>query len=283
MDNELEQQAIETFATVPEIYQQAFKEAGADFPDELVSAIKSDPNKAVELVTTNKDLKQAVIGIFQQNKEAIMQYMQKQTSMFKEGGKFDYLQKLQNGGLTRREALEAAQKNKGYNKKQARLAYQNAKLGLKAQGYKGKEMREAARNIIAGQQAQRIELPEMSKIDTNIPISWSDQVTPIVVKTPSTADFVKIAPVAVNTTVTPRVKRVETEPVYNIQPLMTEPPVKVVEEPTRTWLDSNVVSYPEINTIQGTSLPDTERAAHLAYLASLSNTASQNETAIPSA
>lgn len=98
MDNELEQQAIQTFAAVPEIYQQAFKEAGADFPDELVSAIKSDPNKAVELVNINKDLKQAVIGIFQQNKDAIMQYMQKQTSMFKEGGKFDYLQKLQPGG-----------------------------------------------------------------------------------------------------------------------------------------------------------------------------------------
>lgn len=128
MDQEL-QQAIQTFGMVPEFYQQAFKEAGADFPDELVKAIKADPNKAGELVTSDKSLQQAVLTIFKSNKDAIAQYIQQQnTSMFKAGGKLDYLVKLQNGGqLTRRQAFEEAQKNKGYTKSQARLAYRNAR------------------------------------------------------------------------------------------------------------------------------------------------------------
>ena len=98
MDQEL-QQAIQTFGMVPEFYQQAFKEAGADFPDELVKAIKADPNKAGELVTSDKSLQQAVLTIFKSNKDAITQYIQQQnTSMFKAGGKLDYLLKLSQGG-----------------------------------------------------------------------------------------------------------------------------------------------------------------------------------------
>lgn len=98
MEKELEQ-AIQTFGMVPEFYQQAFKQVGADFPDELVSAIKADPNKAGELVTSDKNLQQAVLSIFKSNKNAIMKYIQQQSgSMFKEGGKFDYLKKLQYGG-----------------------------------------------------------------------------------------------------------------------------------------------------------------------------------------
>jgi hypothetical protein len=98
MDKELEQQAIQTFATVPEIYQQAFREAGADFPDELVGEIKKDPNQAISLLESNKNLKSAVVNIYKQNKDAILQYMQQNTSMFREGGKFDYLKKFQAGG-----------------------------------------------------------------------------------------------------------------------------------------------------------------------------------------
>lgn len=99
MDKELEQQAIQTFATVPEIYQQAFREAGADFPDELVGKIKKDPNQAVSILESDKNLKSAVINIYKQNKDAILQYMQQNSSMFREGGKFDYLMRLQAGGV----------------------------------------------------------------------------------------------------------------------------------------------------------------------------------------
>lgn len=98
MDKELERQAIRTFATVPEIYQQAFREVGADFPDELVGKIKKDPNQAVSILESDKNLKSAVINIYKQNKDAILQYIQQNSSMFREGGKFDYLKKFQTGG-----------------------------------------------------------------------------------------------------------------------------------------------------------------------------------------
>lgn len=128
MDKELEQQAIETFAAVPEIYQQAFRDAGADFPDELVAEIKKDPNQAINLVNSDKNLKSAVINVFKSNKDAILKYMQQATSMFKQGGKFDYLNKLQQGGqLSRRQAFEESQKNRGFNRSQARTAYRNAR------------------------------------------------------------------------------------------------------------------------------------------------------------
>lgn len=128
MNNELEQQAIETFAAVPEIYQQAFRDAGADFPDKLVEEIKKDPNQAVNLVNSDKNLKSAVISIFKSNKEAILNAVQQMSSMFKDGGKFDYLNKLQQGGqLTRKQAFDEAQKNRGFNRSQVRTAYRNAR------------------------------------------------------------------------------------------------------------------------------------------------------------
>ena len=98
MEKELEQEAVQTFATAPEIYQQAFKNAGADFPDELVTEIKKDPNQAVNLLNSDKNLKNAVINIYKSNKDAIVKYIQQAKSMFKKGGKFDYLEKLQQGG-----------------------------------------------------------------------------------------------------------------------------------------------------------------------------------------
>ena len=156
MDKELEQQAIQTFATVPEIYQQAFREAGADFPDELVGEIKKDPNQAVSLLESNKNLKSAVINIYKQNKDAILQYMQQNTSMFREGGKFDYLKKLQEGGrLTRKQALEAAQKNRGFTRQQARRAFRNARnAGLD---------RQAAMRAVIGSR------PELARVEVSNP------------------------------------------------------------------------------------------------------------------
>lgn len=144
MDKELEQQAIQTFATVPEIYQQAFREAGADFPDELVGEIKKDPNQAISLLESNKDLKSAVVNIYKQNKDAILQYMQQNTSMFREGGKFDYLNKLQKGGqISRKEMFEQAKINKGLNRSQAKKAYRNSRrAGLD---------RDAARLAVVGE------------------------------------------------------------------------------------------------------------------------------------
>ena len=125
MDKELEQQAIQTFATVPEIYQQAFREAGADFPDELVGEIKKDPNQAISLLESNKNLKSAVVNIYKQNKDAILQYMQQNTSMFREGGKFDYLKKLQGGGTSPEASFKV--ENRSTDKKARRSAIRNTR------------------------------------------------------------------------------------------------------------------------------------------------------------
>ena len=76
MANQIEEAAVKTFSMVPEIYQQAFKQQGADFPDDLVKAIKQDPNKAVQLLESDKNLKSAVVQIFQNNQEAIMKAIQ---------------------------------------------------------------------------------------------------------------------------------------------------------------------------------------------------------------
>lgn len=110
--------------------------------------------------------------------------------------RFLYPVKKQEGGkLSRKDAIDKAQRNKGYSKKQARFAYQNAKLALRNQGLRGSELRQAARKSISEQ--PRIELPEVSKLNTSAtPITWSNAVAPVVVKTPSASDMVKpIVPV----------------------------------------------------------------------------------------
>jgi len=97
-----EELAIQTFSIVPEIYQQIFTEAGAKFPDDLVTAIKEDPNQATQLLESDKQLKNAVIKAFDSNKEVILgavQEMQQNTGMFKKGGKLYYgLKRFQEGG-----------------------------------------------------------------------------------------------------------------------------------------------------------------------------------------
>lgn len=111
MASQLEEQAFQTFALVPEVYQQAFKDAGADFPDELVSEIKKNPQAAIELLNSNKDLKKAVLTVFQSNSDAIMQAAQEAaqqlgsqpSAMFKKGGKLDYgLQIFKCGGSVKK-------------------------------------------------------------------------------------------------------------------------------------------------------------------------------------
>lgn len=96
MNDELVQAAIQTFCIVPEVYQQAFQQAGADFPDELVQQIKQNPESAVKMVQSDEQLGNAIVQIFSENQEAIMQAaqqtQQQQTGMFKKGGKLAYLQ-----------------------------------------------------------------------------------------------------------------------------------------------------------------------------------------------
>lgn len=98
MDEQLIQAAAQSFCKVPEVYQQIFKQAGQDFPDELVQQIKQQPEQAMQMLEQNQDLLKNVVTIYSQYQDQINQAMQ-QNSMFKEGGKFDYLvKKMQNGG-----------------------------------------------------------------------------------------------------------------------------------------------------------------------------------------
>jgi len=98
MDEQLIQAAAQSFCKVPEVYQQIFKQAGQDFPDELVQQIKQQPEQAMQMLEQNQDLLKNVVTIYSQYQDQITQAMQ-QNSMFKEGGKFDYLiKKMQSGG-----------------------------------------------------------------------------------------------------------------------------------------------------------------------------------------
>ena len=87
MNEELVQNAVKTFCVVPEVYQQVFKQMGADFPDELVNAIKASPNEAVKMVESNENLLNGIVQVYQKYKEQI----DEQASMFKTNGKLNYL------------------------------------------------------------------------------------------------------------------------------------------------------------------------------------------------
>lgn len=111
--DQIENTAIQTFSMVPEVYQQVFIQAGADFPDELVAQIKQDPNQAIELLNSDKALKNAVVTIFKNNQETIMNAINKQTGMFKSGGKLAQgLQKFQSGGSISVDPKSVKQANK---------------------------------------------------------------------------------------------------------------------------------------------------------------------------
>lgn len=104
MDQELIQAAVSTFCAVPEIYQQAFQQMGANFPDELVQAVKTKPEEAVQMVQQNKDLLEGIVAVYQQYGDQInqaAQAAQQQTGMFAKGGKLgQLLNKYQSGGKT---------------------------------------------------------------------------------------------------------------------------------------------------------------------------------------
>lgn len=90
--------------------------------------------------------------------ELLKQFNSETTGMFKKGGKLNSLVgKFQNGGLTRREAIDAyMQNNEGVTRRQARQAYRNARNAsynldrdmLKTDGYANR--RDWARRLIAG-------------------------------------------------------------------------------------------------------------------------------------
>lgn len=106
MDEQLIQEAAQTFCVVPEIYQQAFKQAGADFPDELVQQIKAKPDEAVKMLQSDKGLLDGVVQIYSKYKKEIDQaatQATQQKGLFKKGGKLDYLvNKFQDGGKAKR-------------------------------------------------------------------------------------------------------------------------------------------------------------------------------------
>lgn len=166
MANNLKEQAIQTFCIVPEIYQQAFQEAGADFPDELVQQIKEDPQGAMNMLAKDEQLTNAVVQIFQGNQETIMQAVQQasQQSMFKKGGKLEQgLQKFQSGGsLTRKQARELAAVTKGFNNEQFDTAMINAKNALRQSGLRGRALREAARWSIIGSPSNAVQNEEFT-------------------------------------------------------------------------------------------------------------------------
>lgn len=95
MDEQTIQEAAASFCKVPEIYQQIFKQAGADFPDELV---KQKPEQRMQMLKNNQDLLKDIVTIYSQYKDQIQEAM-KQSKMFKENGKLNYLiNKFQEGG-----------------------------------------------------------------------------------------------------------------------------------------------------------------------------------------
>lgn len=102
MDEQLIQEAAQTFCIVPEIYQQAFKQAGADFPDELVQQIKAKPDEAVKMLQSDKGLLDGVVQIYSKYKKEIDQAVaqaSQQKGLFKKGGKLDQLvNKFKGGG-----------------------------------------------------------------------------------------------------------------------------------------------------------------------------------------
>lgn len=244
MENQLEQLAAQTFSLVPEIYQEAFTQAGAEFPDELVAQIKEDPEQAIALLENDSDLKEAVINIFSSNQEVIMEAAQnaaeQQAPLFRRGGKLAQgLLMYQQGGITRREAIDAAMRNYGYNDRAtARLAYRNAKAGLRAQN---PELRRSAIRQLAREQMMQnpnaIEAISAPSI-MNAPITpMTPNVNPLAARLEAEAN--KVVPVAPKTK--PIVKRVTPK---KEAPLATREDYPYIfkpepQEPRNWWKEAN--------------------------------------------
>ncbi len=94
MNDQIIQTAAQTFCIVPEIYAQAFKQNGVDFPDDLVTQIKQQPEQAMKMLQEDQELLKGVVTIYSQNKDQIdraVTQAQTQTGLFKAGGKLDQL------------------------------------------------------------------------------------------------------------------------------------------------------------------------------------------------
>lgn len=107
------------------------------------------------------------------------------TGMFAKGGKIqDFICKHAKGGnvncncenktekyqnpagpIGRRQALNAAKTNYGFNNSQSRMAYANAKSALRSQGLRGSELRQQARQMMMGQLPQETRRPLLAAVD----------------------------------------------------------------------------------------------------------------------
>lgn len=186
----------------------------------------------------------------------------------------DKTKELQSGGsLTKREMFDKANSNRGFSKANTRLAYANAKAALRDQGYRGAAMREAARRMVVGTpRLARVTVPE----DSNFVIP--DQITEFELTEPDMSSInalIEQAPV-----LTKRPKVSNSTKVYSLPPeerittsrptstnnnsgrLVVSVPPRVVSGPLNTRENSS-------NNIVGTPLPESERAAHDAFVASL--------------
>ena len=95
MNEELVQNAVKTFCIVPEAYQKVYQQMGANFPDELVDAVKKNPDGAIKMLESDENLLTRIVEIYSKYRDQI----DKQASMFKNGGKLNYLlNKFQEGG-----------------------------------------------------------------------------------------------------------------------------------------------------------------------------------------
>lgn len=89
------------------------------------------------------------------------------------GGKTE---KYQNpaGPIGRRQALDAAKANYGFNDSQSRMAYANAKNALRSQGLRGRELRQQARQMLMGQLPQETRRPLLAVVDApQLPQAYS--------------------------------------------------------------------------------------------------------------
>lgn len=116
-NNDVMQAAVQTFCIVPEVYQQLMRQAGGEFPDELVSEVKSNPQEAMAAISEDQDLLKGIVALYQENSEAIDSAAASVTSqkqpLFKKGGKlYQAVQRFGGGGATDKNKLDLTKYNK---------------------------------------------------------------------------------------------------------------------------------------------------------------------------
>ena len=116
-NNDLIQAAVQTFCLVPEVYQQLMQQAGGEFPDELVSEVKSNPQEAMAAISEDQDLLKGIVTLYQENSEAIdsaaASVASQKQPLFKKGGKlYQAVQRFGGGGATEKNKLDLTKYNK---------------------------------------------------------------------------------------------------------------------------------------------------------------------------